>query len=195
MIRLFFFLFWIVRLPLFSSLPLLPICSSFPSPIPSLLLASSSSSSIESFPISELCPHPSPSLGGRLVVVGEAAQRTTQELWQSASQVCEDAAVLTVALGGVSSSSAGFSFKDALSLYGSVRYPRIQFVSSAAREETKQALQAGRVMSAVRDMATSMMPPSVVRETTRQLLSYDAVRDAQTQMQVQMGTPPTATTR
>jgi 2-polyprenyl-6-methoxyphenol hydroxylase-like FAD-dependent oxidoreductase len=144
---------------------------SFAQPIPDLMVQSEQDS-IHTYPITSLAPHVKPySSDSRLVLIGEASHATTQELWQSASLDCEDAIMLAILLSGLDR-------KVALELYGGLRYSRTHFVATSAASETAQALQQGGLMTALRDVASSMMPPSVVREQMKTLLGYDAIREA-----------------
>jgi 2-polyprenyl-6-methoxyphenol hydroxylase-like FAD-dependent oxidoreductase len=146
----------------------------FSPPIPELI-RQSAEESIQEYPIMELAPHAQPySSDARLILIGDAAHCPTQELWQSLSLDCEDAVTLAALLG-----SAGRDRKEAVEMYGTLRYPRLHSLSTSSHSETVQALQTGGILTALRDVASSMMPPSVVREQMKTVLGYDAASEVQ----------------
>lgn len=120
------------------------------------------------WPIEELAPgarlHSS---DGRMALMGSAGHHATQDSFQNLAQQFEDAIVLAELL-------ARFDRVEALKRYSALRVPRAQFIFSAAHSETMQTIEGGRVMSAFRDMASSLIPPSIQRDNQAQILGYDA---------------------
>ena len=124
-------------------------------------------------PIEELSPgarlH---STDGRMALMGSAGHHATQDSFQNLAQQFEDAVVLSSLL-------TKFDRLEALKRYSALRVPRAQFVVSAAHSETLQTIEGGRVMSAFRDMASSLIPPAIQRENQAQILAYDAFKEAE----------------
>jgi 2-polyprenyl-6-methoxyphenol hydroxylase-like FAD-dependent oxidoreductase len=139
------------------------------------LLASSLPESVKVSPIEELLPASLLHDGGggtkRIVLLGSGAHAPVQEHWQGVAQGLEDAAVLVSLLSRLERSKA-------LETYSRLRVPRALHVCRAAHDECAQALQGGKVMSAFRDMASSMMPPAVARDLAANLVAFDAQHEA-----------------
>jgi len=148
----------------FNALP--PACSA--------LILAAQPDSVDVCPIEELTPplqlHDAAS--GRIALMGSAAYAPVQEHWQSLAQGLEDAGVLATLLYKMDRSHA-------LAAYSQLRVPRASFVVRSAHDECAQALQSGRVLSAFRDMASSMMPANVQRDMAAQLITTDAIKEAE----------------
>lgn len=128
-----------------------------------MLIEGAPASSLSQLRIEELSS--SPLLhDGRVVLVGAAAHASTEDLWQNVAQDVEDGASLATLL-------ARMPTLDAVRAYERMRFERTDHVERAAHEETKQAIEVGRLMASLRDMATSYASHEARRGSSTQICS------------------------
>jgi hypothetical protein len=97
-------------------------------------------------------PATAPLYTDSIVLLGSSSVLLPLDLHQQLASSLESA--LTLALSLHSSSTVA----SALHRYSSLRLPRLTSLHTSALSECQQAIQKGKLMSSLRDMASSLMP-------------------------------------
>ena len=105
-----------------------------------------------------------------VVLVGSASVLLPPDLHQQVASSLESALTLALSLRS-SPTIAG-----ALQRYSSARIPRLTSLHTSALSECQQAIQKGKLMSSLRDMASSMMPAQVKDAVLETAIGYDVLR-------------------
>ena len=134
------------------------------------VIASTPTASYHSQPLVHLPPTP-PLHRDAVVLVGSAACVLTPDYHQHTAQCLESALALALCL------RASPTLEEALARYERLRLPRLQAVHTAAVSETESAVKKGRLMSSLRDMASSMMPKQVSNSTYESALTYNLLKE------------------
>ena len=143
--------------------------SAFPAHVRDLI-ASTPTSSYHSAPLVSLPPTP-PLHRDAVVLVGSSSCVLPPDYHQHAAQCLESALTLALSLRSAA------SLEEALARYERLRLSRLQFVHSAALSEVESAIRKGRMMSSLRDMASSLMPKQVSNATYEAALTYNVLKD------------------
>ncbi|MCK1802272.1 FAD-dependent monooxygenase [Brevibacterium sp. R8603A2] len=143
-------------------------------PIPALLEATPADR-VHRLPINELAG-PLPSyVRGRTVLLGDAAHAMTPNLGQGGGQAMEDAAVLTVALGGLARDDAPDPVQvgSALARYDALRRPRSQRIARMSRLVGQMGHVRGAAVSRVRDQVLRLTPERALVRQIRQVQGWE----------------------
>ncbi|SDF73744.1 2-polyprenyl-6-methoxyphenol hydroxylase [Blastococcus aurantiacus] len=103
----------------------------------------------------ELRPHPRSYVGGRLVLLGDAAHAMSPDLGQGACQAIEDAAALRVLV------PVGGDVDAGLAAYDRLRRPRARGIARRSAQVGRLGQLEGRVTSGARDLAVRWLPDVV----------------------------------
>ena len=143
--------------------------SAFPKHIAALI----SSTPPSSFTKSTLVhlPPVSPLYRDGVVLVGEAACLMPPDFHQQTAQSLESALTLALSL------RASTSLPVALQRFSRIRHARLTAMHSAAVSECESAVRVGRLMSSLRDMASSMMPKQVSNAVYEQAVGYNVLAE------------------
>ena len=104
------------------------------------------------------------------VLVGSSSVLLPPDLHQQTASSLESALTLALSLRS-SPTIAG-----ALQRYSSLRVPRLSSLHTSALSECQQAIQKSKLMSSLRDMASSMMPAQVKDAVLESAIAYDVLR-------------------
>ena len=134
------------------------------------VIASTPAASFHSRPLIHLPPTP-PLHRDAVVLVGSAACVLPLDYHQQTAHCIESALTLALSL------RASPTLEEALSRYERLRLPRLMSLHTAALSETQSAVAKSRMMSSLRDMASSMMPKQVSNATYEAALAYNVLKE------------------
>ena len=133
------------------------------------LVAATPTTSYMAGPLRHLPPS-APLYRDGVVLVGSSSVLLPPDLHQQIAASLESALTLALSLRS-STTIAG-----ALQRYSAARMPRLNSLHTSAVSECQQAIQKSKLMSSLRDMASSMMPAQVKDAVMETAIGYDVLR-------------------
>ena len=142
--------------------------SSLPTWVTKLVAATPSTSYLVG-PLRHLPPS-APLYRDGVVLVGSASELLPPDLHQQVASSLESALTLALSLRS-SPTIAG-----ALQRYSSARMPRLSSLHTSSLSECQQAIQKSKLMSSLRDMASSLMPAQVKDAVMETAIGFDVLK-------------------
>ena len=133
------------------------------------MVAATSTSLYLSGPLRHM-PPTAPLYKDGIVLVGSSSVLLPPDLHQQLASSLESALALTLSLHSSDTVAA------ALQRYSSLRSPHLTNLHTAALSECQQAVHTGKLMSSLRDMASSLMPSQVRDATMERFIGYKIIK-------------------
>ena len=145
-----------------------PALSSLPTWV-SNMVAATPTTSYTAGPLRHLQPV-APLYRDGVVLVGSSSALLPPDLHQQVAASLESALTLALSLRSSTTIAGG------LQRYSSLRMPRLASLHTSSLSECQQAIQKSKLMSSLRDMASSLMPAQVKDAVLETAIGYDVLK-------------------